>query len=601
MVTTLLLCSLLCLGSLLIPGYVRPGGTYAAFLTVTVLMICVTIVMSLLREQPPVVYAVMVYGSDAAAVTALTSLSDSQGARVGSLLLVLPTIFSAIFLSLTSLLVQTLLMVLGNTVLMWSGGDRGPVLALHLAFAVISSLVPAASIRLVQGQRNAALRRERQAAVTDPLTGLVNRRGLTERIERLLAAAEDAAPPFGLLLVDLDRFREVNDTLGHVSGDRLLSEIGSRLSGALSEVDTIARLGGDEFAVLLPAVGDLDTAVATAGDLHDALARPFLLDGVEVDVEVSIGVVVSGAHGTDATLLMRRADIAVYVAKERHVGILGYSPEIDGYSPERLALLGQLRRALDRRELVLHYQPKVSLDTGEVVGVEALVRWCHPERGLVPPDEFIPLAENTGLIGPLTRYVLDAALAQADAFATAGCPVPVAVNLSPRNLTEQELCPQIAALLDKHGVPADRLELEITESTVMTEPLRARRLLTELNELGIRTAMDDFGAGHTSLAQLRTLPMSQLKIDRSFVITMDTNPENALIIRSMIDLGHSLGFTVVAEGVETQRSMTTLSSYGCDIAQGYHFSRPLPPEAFLDWFSSRTRTATATASASASA
>jgi diguanylate cyclase len=298
-------------------------------------------------------------------------------------------------------------------------------------------------------------------------------------------------------------------------------------------------------------------------------------------------VVLSGVHGEDAATLLQRADVAMYVAKEQSLGIFVYDPDADGHSPERLALLGDLRRGLDRGELVLHYQPKVSLSTGDVCGVEALVRWQHPDRGLIPPDAFIPLAEHTGLIGPLTSYVLDTALAQVKTWTDLGHQIPVAVNLSARNLLDERLAETVADLLEHHQVPARLLELEITESAIMIEPARAHRLLTRLHDLGIAIAIDDFGAGYTSLAQLKTLPVTELKVDRSFVLTMDTDPANALIVRSVVELGHNLGLTAVAEGVETAAAMTTLTEYGCDIAQGYHLCRPVTPEAFLTWYRNR--------------
>src|SRR5664280_1449363 len=272
--------------------------------------------------------------------------------------------------------------------------------------------------------------------------------------------------------------------------------------------------------------------------------------GLDVQVEASVGVVLSGEHGADATTLQQRADIAMYVAKSQNLGVFAYDPAVDGHSPAKLALLGDLRRALDRNELVLHYQPKVSISTGDVIGAEALVRWQHPDRGLVPPDDFIPLAEHTGLIGPLTRYVLDSALGQIRAWADAGRPLTVAVNLSARNLLDERLPAMVAELLTVHGVPAALLELEVTESALMTEPGRAQRLLERLARLGVAISVDDFGAGYTSLGQLKDLPVRELKVDRSFVTTMTQDRSNALIVHSVVDLGHNLGLTIVAEGVE---------------------------------------------------
>ena len=420
-------------------------------------------------------------------------------------------------------------------------------------------------------------------ALHDTLTGLPNRALLADRFGQALLGAQRDGTATGLLLIDLDRFKEINDTFGHHYGDALLTQIGPRLSAALRKVDTIARLGGDEFAVLLPDVSDVQSITAVALKLQAALQAPFEVEGVDLDVEASIGLVLSGEHGDDVTTLLQRADIAMYVAKTQNLGVFAYDPTVDGHSPAKLALLGDLRRALERGELILHYQPKISISTGEVVGAEALVRWQHPDRGLLFPDTFIPLAERTGLIGPLTHYVLSGALAQARRWADAGQPLKMSVNLSARNLLDERLPAQIAELLTEHGVPAERLELEVTESAIMSEPVRAQRLLKALSALGIRLSIDDFGAGYTSLGQLKTLPVTELKIDKSFVMTMAEDHSNALIVHSVVELGHNLGLTLVAEGVETAHALTALAEYGCDVAQGYYLCRPITATAFDVW------------------
>lgn len=452
------------------------------------------------------------------------------------------------------------------------------LLAGMLLVALFSSV-----LRRVQRQLNQQRERAVHSSLHDELTGLPNRSLLTDRFEQALRTGRRRRTAAGLLLLDLDRFKEVNETFGHQHGDDLLQQIGPRLSAALRETDTIGRLGGDEFAILLPDVEDAGGAELVAERLRASLTEPFVIAGVELNVEASIGVAVSGIHGTDAMALMQRAEIAMYLAKKHSVGVCSYSADLDRGSPGGLALLGQLRRGLDRDELVLHYQPKINLRSGRVCGVEALVRWQHPERGLIPPDQFIPLAEHTGLIKPLTHSVLDTALAQVRSWAAIGLELPVAVNLSARNLVDEHLYDEVAELLAKHGVPAHLLELEVTETTIMTEPVRAARLLTRLHGLGVRIAIDDFGAGYTSLAQLRALPVTDLKVDRSFVMTMDRDPGNALIVHSVVELGHNLGLTAIAEGVETQQSMSALADYGCDSAQGYRISRPLPADAFLEW------------------
>jgi diguanylate cyclase (GGDEF)-like protein len=421
----------------------------------------------------------------------------------------------------------------------------------------------------------------------DALTGLPNRVLLADRFEQAMRAGRRDGSVTGLLLIDLDRFKDVNDTLGHLCGDRLLAEVAGRLAGALREVDTVARLGGDEFAVLIPAVDGVEGATVVARRLSAALANAFELDGVSFDVEASIGVVVSGQHGDDPAMLLQRADVAMYAAKELGQPVSVYDCSQDQHSPERLALLGQLRRGIERGELFLHFQPKISLKTQEVMGVEALVRWRHPTRGLVPPVEFIPYAEHTALIGPLTRYVVDAALTQARTWADAGYRIPVVVNISARNLLDNDFARDVDDLLRRHRVPADLLGLEVTESAIMLKPQKAHQLLNQLHELGVRLAIDDFGAGYTSLGQLRNLPISELKIDRSFVMNMQTDQDAAVIVRSVIELGHNLGLSVVAEGVETAGVATTLAGYQCDVAQGYHLCRPLPPDAFLLWYRQR--------------
>lgn len=422
-----------------------------------------------------------------------------------------------------------------------------------------------------------------QRALHDTLTGLPNRALLADRFDQALRAAHRDGTAVGLLVIDLDRFKEINDTLGHHYGDELLIQVGPRFARALRESDTIARLGGDEFAVLLTEVSGIDAATEVAHKLQATLTRSFEVEGIELDVEASIGVVVSGEHGVDATTLMQRADIAMYVAKQHSLRVSTYDPAGDDHSPERLALLGDLRRALAHDELILHFQPKVSLSTGEVCGAEALVRWLHPERGLIQPGDFIPLAENTGLIGPLTRHVLDLALAQSRRWIDAGKPLQLAVNLSARNLLDERLDLMVAELLIEHAVPARLLKLEVTESAIMSDPVRAKELLHRLAEQGIEIAIDDFGAGYTSLGQLKNLPVTELKIDLSYVTTMDTDTSNSLIVRSVIELGHNLGLSAVAEGVESAAILTGLTSFTCDVAQGYHLSRPLPAQAFDEW------------------
>ena len=400
----------------------------------------------------------------------------------------------------------------------------------------------------------------------DDLTGLPNRTLFRRRLD---ASRGHAA----VLLLDVDHFKEVNDALGHELGDELLQAIGERLD-ALCEEEMAARLGGDEFAILLPHASEPD-ATAFAARIHEALEQPFELGGFSLEVKASVGVAVFGEHGEDADALLQHADVAMYVAKGAHAGTAVYSAEQDTNDAERLALAGELRRALEREELVVHYQPKADLETGRIVGVEALVRWIHPERGFIPPDAFIGIAERTGLIKPLSRYVLRSAIDQCAAWAAAGLDLHVAVNLTIPDLLDLELPDRIAALLADAGVPADRLELEVTESTILADPFRARGVIDRLNELGVGFAIDDFGTGYSSLAYLKQLPVQTIKIDRSFVLDMLESESDAAIVRSTIDLARNLGLRVVAEGVETEAMWDALREQGCTLAQGYLISKPV--------------------------
>jgi diguanylate cyclase (GGDEF)-like protein len=433
---------------------------------------------------------------------------------------------------------------------------------LLLLFATLFRIVAAASRRL------------RHQAVHDALTGLPNRTLLHRRAERALRGDELGA----MLLIDLDRFKEVNDTLGHDYGDELLREVAGRLGRAVRRGDTLARLGGDEFAVLLAGLPNRGTVAELAGRLQDALREPIALRGVAVELEASIGVALYPEHGTTVGTLLQRADVAMYEAKRGHHGVITYSADRDPYSADRLGLLAELRRALETDELVLHYQPKVAVRTGELTGVEALVRWQHPTRGLLGPDQFVPLAERTGAVADLTRWVVDRALRQQRAWSDAGIDMPVAVNLAAANIVDVTLPDAIAELLERHGVRGDRLECEISEHTVMADPVRGGEVLDRLRALGLRLSLDDFGTGHSSLSYLKRLPLDEVKIDRSFVSGMVEDENDAVIVRSTIDLARNLGLSVVAEGVETAEVMEALDALSCDTAQGYYISRPLPAQ-----------------------
>ena len=424
----------------------------------------------------------------------------------------------------------------------------------------------------------------RRQALHDGLTGLPNRSLLSDRAGQAIRHADRDGTVAALLLLDLDRFKEVNDTLGHHHGDQLLVQVADRLRTTLRQVDTVARLGGDEFAVLLPRITNAEGAVAVARKVRAALAEPFLLNGLSLEVEASIGVTIYPEHGHDAAELLQHADIAMYQAKQTHAGFVLFDPAThDQHSATRLTLLGELRRAIEQGQLPLHYQPKVDAHTGRVLGVEALVRWQHPVQGLIPPDDFIPLAESTGLIGPLTDYVLDAAVHQCHDWRLAGHHLSVAVNVSTRRLLDLTFPDKVAAVLAAWNVPAELLIIEITESAIMSDPAHALEVLNRLNTMGVQVAIDDFGTGYSSMEYLKALPVHELKVDRSFVGQMTSNDRDAVIVRSTVDLGRNLGLRVVAEGVEDGATWEQLDALGCDAIQGYHISRPVPPEDFISW------------------
>jgi diguanylate cyclase (GGDEF)-like protein/PAS domain S-box-containing protein len=429
--------------------------------------------------------------------------------------------------------------------------------------------------RLEHELRSLAAEREHDAT-HDPLTGLANRRKLFARVESALAEARAAGGRLSLLLIDLDHFKELNDTLGHAAGDRLLRDIRPRLAAAAVNADLVARLGGDEFAVLLRPGDGEEEATAIALRLRDEIERPFQVEGLTVHIQASIGIAVFPDQAHDVETLMRRADIAMYSAKARGVGHEVYSTDRDGHSKERLALAGELPEAIATGQVVVHYQPKMELSSGIVCGVEALVRWEHPTRGLLPPAAFLPLVEQTGIMRPLTLHVLDLALGQVRAWRDEGLELRVAVNLSAPNLLDLALPADVAAVLAKWDADPSWLVLEITETIVAADAVRVVEVMNRLRELGVELSLDDFGTGSSSLGYLRRLPVQELKIDKSFVLGMDEDVQNAAIVRATIDLAHSLGLRIVAEGIETETTMRRLRGYGCDQGQGFLLGRPMP-------------------------
>ena len=420
----------------------------------------------------------------------------------------------------------------------------------------------------------------------DTLTGLPNR----SSFERLVDAELGSRQPNAdgeltvVMMMDLDRFKEVNDTLGHHAGDVVLNDFARRLSGLLGPRDVIARLAGDEFALLT--FRGLDEAAAMAERLVDEARQPFIIDGLEVVVTMSIGVATATGDVSDASTLLRQADIAMYTAKSRHSGYELYSLDIDRRTPARLSMLGDLRSALERLDLQVFLQPKLDLTSGIVIGVEALARWSHPRRGWVAPEDFVPVAEETGLIKQLTDQVLEASVEQLQRLRSMGHHLGLAVNLSTHDLLDELLPERVMRHLDRHDVDPTLLTLEITESSLLIDAPRARATIERLNQQGIRLSVDDFGTGYSSLSYLRHLPVGELKIDRSFIANVLFDEQDEVIVRSIIDLGHNLGMQVVAEGVETDEVLNRLKGFDCDVAQGFGICRPVPLDSFVAWLSS---------------
>lgn len=419
-------------------------------------------------------------------------------------------------------------------------------------------------------------------AFEDHLTGLPNRAMFHDRLQQALLLARRHALPVSVMMLDLDRFKYVNDTLGHPVGDKVLKEVAARLRELLRESDTVARLGGDEFAILLPS-GDVERANTVARRILSSLELPITIDEQPIDVGTSIGIVYFPEHGEDADMLLRHADIAMYAAKRSKSGFATYDGRLEEHRQEHLTLLGELRRAIEQNELVLFYQPKFNLAKGSVTGVEALIRWQHPERGNVPPSEFVPFAEQTGNIRMITRWVINAAVRQCSEWQGAGTPLKISINVSARDLLDRELVPYVAGVLQKFQVRPELICIELTESALMEDPVRARDTLQQLHALGVKLSMDDYGTGYSSLAYIKNLALDELKIDRAFVTGLNTDEQSSAIIRSTIELGHSLGMTVVAEGVETAVELAALKQFGCDYAQGYHVCRPKRAEDLIAW------------------
>ena len=458
----------------------------------------------------------------------------------------------------------------------------GHVRSLMLGLGIMALLMGLVIAGFVSRRVTHQARQLASQAMYDPLTGLANRSLLLERIDHEIELSNRTQSSFGVALMDLDRFKGVNDTLGHHVGDELLREVGRRLKEAVRGVDTVARLGGDEYVMVLHDIDTRDVA-AIANKILGSLDKPFYWQNQSIDVSASLGISLYPSQCADSSGLIRCADIAMYVAKRAGKGYALYAPDQENTTRSDLSLKSELREAIQSNQLCLYYQPQINHRSQRVVGLEALVRWQHPQRGFLEPNSFIPLAEEAGLIGPLTHWVLRTALQQLADLRRQGYALTMAINLSARNLHDMALPANIRALLAESGIPPEQLTLEITESAVMANPSDGLSILTELDRMGVTLAIDDFGTGYSSLAYLKRLPVDELKIDKSFVMDMEANENDAVIVRSTIDLAHNLGLRVTAEGVENRDAWDTLSILGCDCSQGYFMGRPMPIDKLEDW------------------
>jgi diguanylate cyclase (GGDEF)-like protein len=465
---------------------------------------------------------------------------------------------------------------------------------LELVLLVLYALLLPLLIR-VSRRVERQMARIRHQARHDDLTQLPNRVDFREQVTAAIASANGDGS-LAVLLFDLDRFKEINDTLGHQRGDDLLKAAAERLRDRLDEATTLARLGGDEFAVLLTGT-DTASIRSFAQHIRAIVEEPFSLEDVPLVVEASVGIAVFPDDGHDVDALLQRADVAMYAAKEQRTGAELYRPELDTNDAEQLALMTELRGAIEAGQLLLHYQPKADLGTGEIVGIEALVRWQHPRRGLLYPGAFVPHAETTGLNRLLSRYVLGQVLDDQRRLSEAGIKLPSAVNLSAFDLLDASLPDRVSQLLAEAEVEPERLEIEITETAIMTDQVRARQVLERLSQLGLKLTLDDYGIGYSSLSYLRSLPIDTIKIDKSFVLGMTSDQDDAAIVKSTIELGHNLGLEVVAEGIETPEIWNQLRQLGCNIAQGYHIARPCPLDELISFLATRSQTAPTLASA----
>ncbi len=423
----------------------------------------------------------------------------------------------------------------------------------------------------------------RHQAMHDGLTGLPNRTLLFDTLDRVIADSRSSGTMLALMLMDLDRFKEVNDTFGHQFGDALLKQVSFRLENQMRGGGVVARLGGDEFAVVMPRCADANASAAAARRILNTLEQPFVIDGQVLEVGASIGIALFPEHGEDTRTLLRRADVAMYAAKQRQSGYSFHHDDSDSRTADQLALVVELRGAIERQELELHYQPKLHLRSGLMTRAEVLLRWNHPQRGHLAPSQFVPLAERTGLIRTITDWLLDRALAQCREWLDEGAPIHLAVNISAKSLLDQALPTKVQSALERWKVDPRFLKIEITESSIMADPAHALAILAMLQSMGVRLSMDDFGTGYSSLTHLRELPVDEIKIDKSFITGMTSSEADSAIVRTVIDLAHNLGKQVCAEGVEDDGTWRMLGEMGCDLAQGYWIARPMNARDLLRW------------------
>ena len=427
--------------------------------------------------------------------------------------------------------------------------------------------------------------RELHRALHDELTGLPNRILMEERLDHGILHAKRKGESLALLLMDLVRFKDINDSLGHSYGDYLLQEVSQRMGTVIKESDTLSRFSGDKFGLVLPST-DLSQAVMISQKISDIVEKPFLMKGHNVNVGISIGIALYPEHGMNTEDLVLYADTAMYDAKRHEVNCTVFNTELDRTTFSSLIKIGELRKGMEEEQLFLEYQPKVAIQRGELVGVEALLRWRHPEKGIILPDEFIHLAEQAGLVRDLTRLVLDKSIEQCGLWHRAGLPISVSVNLSIKNLQDLDFPAEVRAILDKWKVGPKRLTLEITESCIVVNRERVVAVVKELESYGVRLSIDDFGTGYSSISYLKNFPAREVKIDKSFVTDMVHNQDNAVIVKSTIDMLHNIGNWVVAEGVEDEETQNLLTELGCDVLQGFYVCKPLSPQKFTQWLQS---------------